>query len=342
MSETISQDVVTDLAKSFADQVSLNRIPPPKPPIFNGDPLKYASWKVAFETHLYSRPITYVDFIKQCLSAMKTIKNLNVLNDDRENRKLLSKLPDWIVTRWGRIVAQHKSDHQTFPSFHTFSLFIERESTIANDPVSSLNSLKTESTPRNTDTNFRSVKNDRDTQRRNAFATETKSTSYDRTKESNSGTNKNCLFCQKAGHTLDSCRNYLAKSVQEQHEILVYALLYTQSDTTFILDNTRQSLGLSSADVKLSLSTMHSQNSVVDSCKIDGLIVRAYDSDLKIPLPSTFARDILPANRAHIPTGDLARSWPQLEKIANRLMPVIDCEFRLLIGYNCLRACFDS
>ncbi|CAG2211710.1 unnamed protein product [Mytilus edulis] len=453
MSKTISSDVVTDLAKSFADQVNLNRLPPPEPPIFNGDPLKYASWKVAFETLIKRRNIPpleqihylrryvgdsvrevienffliatddsyfdakklldqrygdpfivgnafhdrlekwpkiasrdslglrkFSDYIKQCLSALKTIKNLNVLNDDRENRKLLLKISGLIVTRWGRIVAQHKSDHHTFPSFQTFSVFIERESTIANDPVTSLNSLKTDSTPRNTDTNFRSVKNDRDTPRRNAFATETKSTSYDRTKESNSGANKNCLFCHKAGHILDSCRNYLAKSVQErkefakrtglcfaclgsghlskqcnkratcsictkrhptafhgdvvkqypnnskqptpcneekelyksqtgavlmsitescgkssmivpvylshtdnqQHEILVYALLDTQSDTTFILDNTRQTLGLSGTDVKLSLSTMHSQNSIVDSCKIDGLIVRAYDSDMKI------------------------------------------------------------
>ncbi|VDI57058.1 Hypothetical predicted protein [Mytilus galloprovincialis] len=76
---------------------------------------------------------------------------------------------------------------------------------------------------------------------------------------------------------------------------------------------------------------MHSQNSIVDSCKIDGLIVRAYDSDMKITLPSTFARDILPAKRAHIPTGDMARRWPQLEKIASQLMPVSDCEFGLLI-----------
>ncbi|CAG2238517.1 unnamed protein product [Mytilus edulis] len=255
MSKTISSDVVTDLAKSFADQVNLNRLPPPEPPIFNGDPLKYASWKVAFETLIERRNIPpleqihylrryvgdsvrevienlfliatddsyfdakklldqrygdpfivgnafrdrlekwpkiasrdslglrkFSDYIKQCLSAMKTIKNLNVLNNDH------------------------------------FSVFIERESTIANDPVTSLNSLKTDSTPRKTDTNFRSVKNDRDTPRRNAFATETKSTSYDRTKESNSGANKNCLFCHKAGHILDSCRNYLAKSVQERKE----------------------------------------------------------------------------------------------------------------------------
>ncbi|CAC5418068.1 unnamed protein product [Mytilus coruscus] len=114
---------------------------------------------------------------------------------------------------------------------------------------------------------------------------------------------------------------YLSHTDNQQHEILVNALLDTQSDTTFILDNTRQTLGLSGADVKLSLSTMHSQNSIVHSS-----------------LPSAFARDVLPANRAHISTGDVARSWPQLEKIANQLMPVSDCEFGLLIGYNCARA----
>ncbi|CAC5397509.1 unnamed protein product [Mytilus coruscus] len=60
---------------------------------------------------------------------------------------------------------------------------------------------------------------------------------------------------------------------------------------------------------------MHSQNSIVDSCKIDGLIVSAYDSDLKIQLTSTFTRDVLPANRAHIPTGEMARSLPHGIKV---------------------------
>ena len=36
------------LAKSFADQMSLNRIPPPEPNIFSGDPIQYSAWKAAF------------------------------------------------------------------------------------------------------------------------------------------------------------------------------------------------------------------------------------------------------------------------------------------------------
>ena len=41
------------------------------------------------------------DFLKQCHTAMQSIGSLNILNDDRENRRLLAKLPDWLVTRWG-------------------------------------------------------------------------------------------------------------------------------------------------------------------------------------------------------------------------------------------------
>ena len=39
-----------DLAKSFAEQVNLSRLPPPEPSIFSGDPLQYPTWNAAFET----------------------------------------------------------------------------------------------------------------------------------------------------------------------------------------------------------------------------------------------------------------------------------------------------
>ncbi|XP_063436812.1 uncharacterized protein LOC134718246 [Mytilus trossulus] len=46
----------------------------------------------------------------------------------------------------------------------------------------------------------------------------------------------------------------------------------------------------------------------------------------------------MPANRSHIPTAEMALRWSYLEHIAEKLMPVQDCEFGLLIGYNCPRA----
>ena len=123
-----------------------------------------------------------------------------------------------------------------------------------------------------------------------------------------------------------------------ESEKLVYALLDTQSDNTSILESTCGDLGLSGTKVKLRLSTMHAENWVVDSSKIQGLMVRGCNSSSKLPLPSAFTRNIMPANRSHIPTPVIARKWPHLHGIADELMPLSDCEVGLLIGYNSARA----
>ena len=83
---------------------------------------------------------------------------------------------------------------------------------------------------------------------------------------------------------------------------------------------------------------MHAENWVVDSSKIQGLMVRGYNSSSKLPLPSAFTRNIMPANRSHIPKPEMARKWPHLQGIPDELMPLSDCEIGLLIGYNCLHA----
>ena len=123
-----------------------------------------------------------------------------------------------------------------------------------------------------------------------------------------------------------------------QEERLIYALLDTQSDTTFILKKTYDALGVDSPNTKLFLSTMLSKNQAIESQKIAGLMVRGYDSDKKIPLPVAFTREIMPANRSHIPTPEVAKRWPHLERISDKLMPLAKCEVGLLVGYNCPRA----
>ncbi|XP_063400333.1 uncharacterized protein LOC134684943 [Mytilus trossulus] len=355
----------------------------------------------------------FSDFLKQCLSAMKTMGTLNALNDNRENRKLLSKLPDWVVTRWSRIVAKHKDDKREFPSFQMFVDFVEKEAIKANDPVTSIQSVRSETTNSSSDkfkTN-RFQHGKYDNQRRNVLVTETSRVPD----KNNNSYNKDltCTLCKKTGHFIDSCYQFLKKSVNEQNnfvkenglcfgclgyehtskkcqkrkkcevcsrfhptslhgdfqkpiisvnkdkpletgtvenyksqtgsvfmnntkascksamivpvyvshsddpenERLVYALLDTQSDTTFVLDETR-----------------------FDSRKIKGIVVRGFDSEVRIPLPQVFTRDIMPANRSHIPTAEMACRCLYLEHIAEKLMPVQDCEFGLLIGYNCPRA----
>ncbi|XP_064619532.1 uncharacterized protein LOC135482979 [Lineus longissimus] len=77
----------------------------------------------------------FSDSLRQCEAAKKSIGSLRVLDDDRENRKLLMKLPDWLVKRWARIVADWRSKHGEYPPFRRFTEFVYQESEIANDPV---------------------------------------------------------------------------------------------------------------------------------------------------------------------------------------------------------------
>ena len=69
----------------------------------------------------------YADFLRQCHTAMRSIGNLSVLNDERENRKMLGKLPEWAITKWAGIVDQHRQDKGEFPHFKAFVEFITKQ-----------------------------------------------------------------------------------------------------------------------------------------------------------------------------------------------------------------------
>ena len=83
---------------------------------------------------------------------------------------------------------------------------------------------------------------------------------------------------------------------------------------------------------------MASRNTVVSCRKLTGLQVRGFYSDRIIPLPVTYSREFIPANRDHIPTPETAKAWPHLEHLADEIAPQQSCDVGLLIGYNCSQA----
>lgn len=109
----------------------------------------------------------------------------------------------------------------------------------------------------------------------------------------------------------------------------MYALLDSQSDTTFILKDAAVTLGAKKEPVKLKVSTITSKTKVVNSQKVQGLQVRGISSDTKIKLPTTYTRDYIPANRSHILTSITAKSWPHLEHLADEMSPELDCFYCL-------------
>ena len=121
-------------------------------------------------------------------------------------------------------------------------------------------------------------------------------------------------------------------------EVLTYALLDAQSDTTFVADNTCDALGIEGCETQLTLSTISAKNQVIKRSRVDGLVVRGYNNASKVFLPVAFTRSTLPVNRYDIPNPEVAQQWLHLKHIANELMPVSEYEVGLLIGYNCPKA----
>ena len=131
---------------------------------------------------------------------------------------------------------------------------------------------------------------------------------------------------------------WLSATTQPAREILVYALLDSQSDTTFASSEVVEALEVTKEQVNLKLSTMSSKTTVVSSQKVNNLQVRGFFSGKKIALPPVYTREFIPANRTHIPTDETAKSWSHLEHLQGEIAPLQDCEVGLLIGYNCSQA----
>ena len=109
---------------------------------------------------------------------------------------------------------------------------------------------------------------------------------------------------------------WLSINGNEKSEVLTYALLDTQSDTTFVLEDTARSLGVKGEEIFLSLSTMTAKNTRIKSNKITNMTVRAFSNDRSTPIniPAAYTRDFIPANKAHIPVSDTVSKWPHLQK----------------------------
>lgn len=100
----------------------------------------------------------------------------------------------------------------------------------------------------------------------------------------------------KSTHTSTVIPVWVSAIHEPEREVLVYALLDTQSDTTFILKETAKALNVKSEPVQLKLSTLSSRNTRVYCQKLTDLQVRGFYSNKTIPLPATYSREFIPAN----------------------------------------------
>ncbi len=170
----------------------------------------------------------YGDFLRQCLLAKNEIPNLKILDDEEYNQEMLTKLPDWIVTPWSRIVTNYqKNNANSYPPFSKFVDYVTEESTVTNNPIASVGAVKEAS-----EVNFQKSEKSRKREepkkeRMKSFklSSDTNSKCYS-TKKNSPGDNshqkaaqptenKSCAMCRSTTHTLDSCFKFNMKELTD-------------------------------------------------------------------------------------------------------------------------------
>jgi len=97
----------------------------------------------------------FSDFLIHCHMVMNSVKYLNVLDDPDENQRMVRKLPRYLVDRWSQEVDRqlNKDEDQRlgdvsqfvategesgYPPFSVFCRFVQRESQIACNPITTV------------------------------------------------------------------------------------------------------------------------------------------------------------------------------------------------------------
>ena len=130
---------------------------------------------------------------------------------------------------------------------------------------------------------------------------------------------------------------YVSLPGKEEDEVLVCCVLDTQSDTSFITEDTAKRLNINYEVTALKLSTLTS-TSRIQCIKLTDLQVRGINESTTVTLPSAYSREHIPLTRSHISTAGTPRTLPHLKSLENQISDLLDFEVGILIGYNCPQA----
>ena len=119
---------------------------------------------------------------------------------------------------------------------------------------------------------------------------------------------------------------------------LTYAMLDSQSTTSFITEDLADKVSGESVPTKLKMSTMTCINKELKCRKVLDLTVHGYDGSEIIHLPPTFTRSLIPHNIDHLPNPEVPKAWGHLKEMSSSIPKLDSCAVGLLIGYNCSRA----
>ena len=142
------------------------------------------------------------DFANQCLSAKRIYDSLNILDDETEHLKVLTKLPESLVARWARKVHEFKNRGLTFSLFASFVEFLFIESELACDPIMSVGAVK-------------AISNKCQSGVHDSYLGSAKATVH-----STQSGGVWCIHCKLEGHSLEECEKFADLSYVERFSVI--------------------------------------------------------------------------------------------------------------------------
>ncbi|KAK7884949.1 hypothetical protein WMY93_028072 [Mugilogobius chulae] len=344
------EDSTTTLAQALAESIHISRLPVPEPTVFNGDPLKYKDWKMSFEMLIDRKNIPVnekIYYLRKYVGgpARKAVEGYFLLATDTAYYAAWNTLEErygssFVVAKAFRdkLASWPKIGNKDSAELREYSDFL-RGCEAAMLQIKSLEVLN----DCNENQRMLSKLPDWLTARWNRKVIEIEEQSGFFPTFSNFVdfvAREAKIACNPVTslHALKASDSEKAKSPKTRSvgvKVLASSAEENQSDTTFVLQEKADALDAEKKHVQLKLSTMSSKDTLVPSQKLSGLQVRGFYSSKRIPLPTTYTREFIPANVSHIPTPKTARAWSHLEHLAEEIAPLIDCDVGLLIGYNC-------
>ncbi|KAK3891104.1 hypothetical protein Pcinc_004973 [Petrolisthes cinctipes] len=321
---------VTNYSASSKSMSYIKMPPPPQPDVFSGKPESYPMWKASFNTLVGKHNIGYDEkmfYLKQYTAgeAQSAIEALFLYPDRSSYEAAL----DILEKRFGNpslVAAAFRKKLENWPkvgerdgrALQRYSDFLA-QICVAKRSYKSLEILSDEF-------ENKKILNKLPACLQSGTNTATTSESVNLATDTFSGIKTN-------DRVTSMILPVMLHHPSSGKEVLVYALLDTQSNTNFVTDKVVSMMNVTGRRTSLDLTTMNGRMSV-PTAAVDGLEVRSVSNGPHFRIPSCYVRDSIPCRREIIPTSDVVCKWPHLSHLD---IPQYyeDAPIGPLIGYHC-------
>ena len=160
----------------------------------------------------------FADFLVHCEEAMRTSNAMAELNSSQILMESCAKLPSYSCIKWCRQARDMQKNLKKQANFHDFVIFVGEEAELAIDPIFSPDALKSLR---------KKVPDSRNINQKHSISKpvsrvslKTGSRLLQNDSEEKKPPSLSCFLCKSNSHTLEKCRKFMGKNMDERREFV--------------------------------------------------------------------------------------------------------------------------